>query len=59
MGKVEIDEAINITTSLKSITIIPEQDDEYLFKAQLQDSAEVTFCKLWNNEDDNFWNEYL
>jgi hypothetical protein len=35
MGKVEIDEAINITTNIKAITIIPEQDDEDILKAQL------------------------
>jgi hypothetical protein len=56
---IEINEDIKIKKNIKVIIIIPEQDDEDLLKAQFQSSAEVTFDKLWNNEEDKVWNEYL
>jgi len=34
-------------------------DDENHPRRQLQMAAEVTFAKLWDNEADEVWNEYL
>jgi hypothetical protein len=56
---VEIEQDVQISKNIKVIIIIPDQDDEDILKTQFQKSAEVTMGKLWDNEEDNIWNEYL
>jgi len=34
-------------------------DDERVLRSQLQHAAEVVFAKLWDNEGDEVWSEYL
>jgi len=36
-----------------------EQEDERELCSQLQNAAEVVFARLWDNEGDEVWNEYL
>ena len=38
---------------------ITEQKDERELRSQLRSAAEVVFAKLWDNEGDEVWNEYL
>ena len=45
-----------LTHYFKAIT---EQEDERELHSQLQSAAEVVFAKLWDNEGDEVWNEYL
>ncbi len=56
---IELDEDIEITKNIKVVIMIPEQDDEMLLRNQLLKSAEGTFSKIWNNEEDAVWNDYL
>ena len=34
-------------------------DDERVLRSQLQCAAETAFARLWDNEGDEIWNEYL
>ncbi len=36
-----------------------EQPDERELRSQLRSAAEVVFAKLWENKEDEVWNEYL
>ena len=56
---IELDEDIEITKNIKIIIMISEENDEILLRNQLLRSAEGTFSKIWNNEEDTVWNEYL
>ena len=38
---------------------ITEQENERELRSQLQSAAEVVFAKVWDNERDEVWNEYL
>jgi hypothetical protein len=39
--------------------MIPGQEDEAEIRRHLQGAAEDVFAKLWDNEDDEVWNEYI
>jgi hypothetical protein len=41
------------------LVVIPDHEDELELHKQLQRAAEVVFAKLWDNNEDNVWNEYL
>jgi hypothetical protein len=45
-----------LTDYFKAIT---EQEDERESHGQLRSAAEVVFAKLWDNKEDEVWNEYL
>ena len=34
-------------------------DDERVLRDQFQSAAENVFARLWDNEDDEVWSEYL
>lgn len=57
---VELLEDINLPKDLEVLVIIPEQDEEEsTLRRQLQSTAETVFARLWDNEEDEVWNEYL
>jgi hypothetical protein len=56
---VELFEEIDLPRDIVVLVVIPEQDDERELRNQLQSAAEVVFAKLWDNEGDEIWNEYL
>lgn len=56
---VELTEDVNLPENLKVLVVIPEQNDERVMQSQLQLAAEGTFEKLWDNEADEVWREYL
>lgn len=39
--------------------MIPGQEDEAEIRRHLQGAAEDVFAKLWDNEDDEVWKEYI
>lgn len=43
----------------KEDVMIPEQEDEAKIRRHLQGAAEGVFAKLWDNEEDEVWNEYI
>jgi len=48
--------AIPTKNYFKAIT---EQEDERELRSQLRSAAEVVFARLWDNKEDEGWNEYL
>jgi hypothetical protein len=57
---VELFEAIALPRDIEVFVVIPEQgQDEMALRRQLQNAAETVFAKLWDNEADEVWNEYL
>ena len=56
---VELFEDIDLPKDIVVLVIIPEQEDERELRSQLRSAAEVVFAKLWDNKEDEVWNEYL
>lgn len=56
---VELFEDIDLPKDIVVLVVIPEQDDERELRSQLRSAAEVVFAKLWDNKEDEVWNEYL
>ncbi len=56
---IELFEDINLPKDIVVLVVIPEQEDERELRNQLRGAAEVVFAKLWDNEEDEVWNEYL
>ena len=56
---VELFEDIDLPKDMAVLVVIPEQEDERELRSQLQSAAEVVFAKLWDNEEDEAWNESI
>lgn len=56
---IELHEDIDLPSDVEVLVIIPEPDDERTLRSQLQSAAEAVFTKLWDNKEDEVWNEYL
>jgi len=55
----ELFEDIDLPKDIAVLVIIPDKEDERELRSQLQSAAEVDFARLWNNKEDEVWNEYL
>jgi hypothetical protein len=56
---VELFEDVEIPKNIEVFVIIPEDDEERELHKQFRNTAEISFAKLWNNKEDEVWNEYL
>ncbi|MBM4044188.1 MAG: hypothetical protein FJ279_03670 [Planctomycetes bacterium] len=56
---VQLQDDVDLPTDLKVVVVIPECDDETALRRQLLHTAEQAFAKLWDNEQDEVWREYL
>ena len=56
---VELSEDVDLPDNISVFVIIPDDDDDDIMKAELRLAAERVFAKLWDNEEDEVWNEYL
>ena len=56
---VELFEDIDLPKDIGVLVVIPEEDEERKLRNQFQSAAEVVFAKLWDNKEDELWNEYL
>lgn len=56
---IELLEDVDFPKDMAVWVIIPGQDDERELHSQLQSAAEVVLAKLWDNQEDDVWNEYL
>jgi hypothetical protein len=52
-------EDIDLPKETAVLIVTPEQEDEKELRSQLRSAAEVVFAKLWDDEEDEVWNEYL
>ena len=56
---IELLEDIDLPEHRKVLVVILEPDDERTLRSQLQSAADKVFAKLWDNKEDEIWNEYL
>lgn len=56
---VELSKDIALPKDINVLVVVLKQDDETVLRRQLQSAAETVFAKLWDNEADEVWNEYL
>lgn len=56
---IELAEDIDLPDNFRVMVIIPEEGDEAEMKAHLLAASEMVFAKLWDNDEDEVWNEYL
>jgi len=57
---VELSEDVALPRDIKVLVVVPKQDDdEAALRRQLRSAAETVFAKLWDNEADEVWSEYL
>lgn len=56
---IELLEDIDLPEDIQVLVIIPGQEDEEELRNQLQIASAAAFAKLWDNEEDEVWNEYL
>ena len=56
---VELFEDIDLPKDIGVVVVIPEEGDEKKLRNELRSAAEPVFAKLWDNKEDEVWNEYL
>ena len=56
---IELDEGLDLAENTVVLVVISEQADEDEMRLQLTLAAQNAFAKLWGNEADEVWNEYL
>jgi hypothetical protein len=56
---VELVEDITLPKDIEVLVVIPEQDNERALRGQFQSAAETVFARLWDNQEDEVWHEYL
>ena len=56
---VELSDNLDIPEDTAVLVVIPDQDNGAEMHSQLQGAAEAVFAKLWDNREDEVWNEYL
>jgi hypothetical protein len=55
---IELSQDVELSKDCQVIVLIPEQEDEEM-PQQLQVATEAPFARLWDNEDDEIWRDYL
>jgi hypothetical protein len=56
---IELNEGLELAENTVVLVVVSEQADEDEMRLQLTLAAQSTFAKLWENEEDEVWNEYL
>ena len=56
---VELLQDIGFPEDMLVLVVIPDQEDDRELRSQFQSAAEAVFAKLWDNEGDDVWDEYL
>ena len=55
----ELSEGLDLPKGAVVRILIAEQEDENEMRLQLKSAAEIVFAKLWDNDEDEVWNEYV
>ena len=56
---IQLAEDLDLSEDTPVLVMIPEEDNEAEMRTQLRLHSEAVFAKLWDNEGDEIWNEYL
>lgn len=54
---IELYEDVKLPQNIDVLVVIP--DDERQLHNQFQIAAEIAFHRLWDNQEDEVWNDYL
>ncbi len=57
--QIELKDDVELPSNTSVYVLLPTEDDEQMIKKNLQMKSEEVFKKMWNNEQDEVWNEYL
>ena len=55
---IELSEDVDLPENTSVLVVIPGKDDDEL-RADFVMASEEAFKKIWDNEEDEVWNEYL
>jgi hypothetical protein len=55
----ELSEKLDLPRDTTVLVIISDQEDETELRLQMKNVAEAVFAKLWDNDEDEVWNEYV
>ena len=55
----ELSEKLDLPQNSVVFVIISDQEDETELRLQMKSAAEIVFAKMWDNDDDEVWNEYV
>ena len=58
-GILELSENLEIPQDTPVTIIIPNSDDEPELRLHIQDIGQKALEKLWENQEDEVWNEYV
>ena len=56
---IELSENLDLPKDTVVLVLVSEQDDEAEMHHQMKSAAEIVFSKLWDNDEDEVWNEYV
>jgi len=56
---IELKEDIDLPSNSSVTVLLPTTEDERVTQQSLQKASEKVFERLWDNEGDEVWNEYL
>ncbi len=56
---VELPMPLDLPQNSEITLVLSDNDDEGQMQKQFQQAAERAFAELWDNEEDEVWNEYL
>ena len=56
---IELSETVDIPKDTAVLVVIPDHDDESDGRLALRQGAEFVLSKLWDNDEDEVWREYL
>ena len=56
---VQLAESVDIPRDTEVLVLIPDDKEDSDLRSQLRGASESTFAKLWDNETDEVWREYL
>lgn len=56
---VVLQQEVELPQDLDVFVLVPGQDDEETLQSELQRGAEAAFARLWDNKEDDVWNEYV
>lgn len=57
--QIELQQDIDLPSDTTVAVILPAKGEDRLIQQNLQKASEAGFSKLWDNEEDDIWNEYL
>jgi hypothetical protein len=55
----ELSEKLDLPQNTVVLVVISDQEDETELRLQMKSFADIVFAKMWDNDEDEVWNEYV